>query len=58
MENQERDFPARQDTELDNQGRSIVGAATQYIYDRRGGVEQDLQRRSQQRKCRSMPAII
>jgi len=58
MENQERDFPSGQDTELDNQGRLIISAATQYIYDRRGSVEQDLQRRSQKRECRSMSTMI
>ena len=57
MENQEWDFPPGQDTELDNEGCSIIGATTQHIYDRRGCVEQDLQRRSQQRKCRSAPAM-
>ena len=39
VENQEWNFPPRQDAELDNQGRSIVGAAPQYIHDRRGSVE-------------------
>ena len=58
MENQEWYFPPGQDAKLDNQGRSIVGAATQHIYDRRGSVEQDLQRRSQQRKCPGVPVMI
>jgi len=39
MENQKWYFAPRQDTELDNQGRLIISAATQYIYNRRGSVE-------------------
>jgi hypothetical protein len=42
MENQKWDFLPGQNTELDNQDRLIVGAATQHIHDRRGSIEQDL----------------
>jgi len=39
MENQKWYFTPGQDTELDNQGRLIIGAVAQYIYHRRGSVE-------------------
>jgi hypothetical protein len=58
MENQKRDFVPGQDTELDNQDRFIVGPAAQHIHDCRGSVEQDLQRRSKERKyCRVLTAM-
>jgi hypothetical protein len=58
MENQKRDFVPGQDTELDNQDRFIVCPAAQHIHDCRGSVEQDLQRRSKERKyCRILTAM-
>ena len=50
VENQKWDLAPGQDPELDNQDRPIICAAAQYIDDRRGGVEQDLQRRPKQRE--------
>ena len=57
MENQKWNFTPGQDTELDNQDRLVIGAATQRIDDHCGSVEQDLQCRSKQRKCRRMLAV-